>query len=71
MKFSKRNSEPEDATVKKIKEIYSNYGVDILDMTEDEFLRLKEQYAQKAKGSLKEDLKKSRLLKALIGDKFD
>jgi hypothetical protein len=56
--MKKKKSEPRDHIVEKIKEMYANYGINISNMSEEEFLRLKEQYNSKP-GSLERDLKAS------------
>jgi hypothetical protein len=54
-----KKSNPEDAIIKKIKQLYSNYGIDISDMSDDEFSRIKDQYLEKKVGALDDDLKAS------------
>jgi hypothetical protein len=65
MQKKKAKSEQKDLIVEKIKEMYSNYGIDISDMGDEEFLRLKEQYASKP-GSLDDDLKASEKHKGFL-----
>ena len=56
--MKKAQDEPKDHIVEKIKEMYTNYGIDISNMSDEEFLRLKEEYNSKP-GSLDRDLKES------------
>jgi len=51
-----RKSAPEDAMIKKIKQLYFNYGIDISDMSDEEFLRIMNQYLEKKDGALDDDL---------------
>jgi len=51
---------PKDAIIEKIKKLYANYDIDIADMSEDEFLRIRDQYIKNPKGSLDADLEISR-----------
>jgi hypothetical protein len=59
--MKKKNSdEPKDPIIEMLKEMYTNYGIDISNMSEDEFARLKAKYAQKPPGSLRADLEASK-----------
>jgi len=55
-----KKNEPKDDVVEKIKEMYMNYGIDISDMSDEEFLRIKDKYTRRPEGSLDSDLKESR-----------
>jgi len=58
-KNKKRNENP-DKYIVKIKEMYKNYGIDVSDMSDEEFIRIKEQYLSKLRGDLDQDLEASR-----------
>lgn len=42
--MSKKNGEKKDDITKKIIKIYQNYGIDIADMSDEEFDRIKKSY---------------------------
>tara|TARA_R110000824_G_scaffold59797_1_gene160287 strand:+ start:41 stop:271 length:231 start_codon:yes stop_codon:yes gene_type:complete len=59
-KKNKKNKDVKDELIEKIKEMYSNYGIDISNMSDDEFERIKEQYLKRQDSSIDKDLKRSK-----------
>lgn len=57
-KNTKERTIRSDSIVKKIEKLYQNYGIDITDMSDDEFERLKASYEQKSR-NIDKDLKDS------------
>lgn len=58
--LSKKNGEKKDGVTKKIIKIYQNYGIDISDMSDEEFERIKKSYTNpKSELDLDSDLEKS------------
>lgn len=47
-----------DSIIKKIEKLYQNYGIDITDMSDEEFDRIKASYKNKSR-NLEKDLKDS------------
>nr|BDD46174.1 hypothetical protein 11 [bacterium] len=62
--------EPEDQVIQKIKKLYSNYGIDISDMTEEEFFRIRAKYLQRPDGDLDRDLEESQKHIATFHDRI-
>jgi hypothetical protein len=56
--FKKGRKEETDPVIKKLIKMYGNYGMDISNMSEDEFERLKNLYLHPSK-NLDSDLKES------------
>lgn len=66
-KVKQKRSPKYEATLKKIKRLYENYGIDTSDMAEDELDRLFEQY-QSPEKNLDEDLKNSEKFSSMFED---
>lgn len=63
MKLKKKKSAPEkDALIKKLEKMYQNYGIDISEMDEEEFERLRQSYRERPQ-ELEHDLEKSEQFK--------
>lgn len=56
----KKDDDSKDIVTKKIIKMYQNYGIDVADMSDEEFNRIKESYTNpKTKSNIDTDLKKS------------
>lgn len=63
MKAKKKKSVTEkDAVIKKLEKMYQNYGIDISEMDEEEFERLRHSYQERSQ-DLEQDLEKSEQFK--------
>jgi hypothetical protein len=64
----KEKKEETDPVIRKITKMYENYGMDISNMSEEEFERIKQLYRNTNKADLDADLKKSEKFKDRFAD---